>query len=254
LANIPTLFIGQNLLSFEALDSTNDYAHSLLAKTKPIEGTVISAGYQHQGRGQIGSSWYSSPQANLLFSVILYPRFISGQQQFLLSQATALALVDALAPQLGAGLRIKWPNDLYYGDQKLAGILIQNALQGKTILNTVIGIGLNVNEQSFPAALPNPISLQQITGQPWLREPLLGQLLQQLEQRYLQLKNGKFEEIRAAYQQLLYQQGKPCRYQRADGSIFEGTILGVTDIGKLQIAHETGTEVFAPKEVVFLRG
>ena len=129
---------------FEVLSSTNTYATELLAKTTPSEGTVISAGFQEAGRGQIGSSWTASAGKNLLLSVIPYPRWLAARQQFTLSQAVALAVADTISSATGKMAEVKWPNDVYLEGKKLAGILIQNSLSGTYLQNAVVGIGLNV--------------------------------------------------------------------------------------------------------------
>ncbi|MEO0875802.1 MAG: biotin--[acetyl-CoA-carboxylase] ligase, partial [Bacteroidota bacterium] len=163
--NLNTLFVGNVVQHFEVLPSTNAYATELLAKTAPNEGTVISAAYQEAGRGQIGSSWTASAGENLLLSVILYPRWLVAQQQFLLSRAVALAVADTITHYVDGQAQVKWPNDVYFGDKKLAGILIQNSLSGKYLQWSVVGIGLNVNEAAFPVDLPKAGSLFLSAGQ-----------------------------------------------------------------------------------------
>lgn len=241
-------------MHFAELDSTNRYASDLLAKTKPIEGTVISADFQATGRGQIGRSWYGSSGSNALLSLILYPRWLLAREQFILSQAVALAVADTVSTCCGVPATVKWPNDVYLGGRKIAGVLIQNSLVGSYLQWSVIGIGLNVNEENFPAALPHACSMRQQRGEVLDLTEVKQLLFQKLEQRYLQLKAHP-ARIRADYLQQLYQYQSWHNYRRvADHQLFRGQIIGVQKNGKLAIQNETGSvEYFDLKEVEFTR-
>ena len=250
---IHTLFIGQNYLSFPELESTNQYAIELLSKIKPSEGTVISTDFQSQGRGQIGSSWHSAAHQNLTFSCILYPTFLPVKDQFYLNQAIALAICETVRHFVKNGeVKVKWPNDIYINDQKVAGILIQNALHGKQILNSVIGIGINVLEEQFPAALPNPTSIIHWTNETLDRSSVLAIACHNLEKWYLTVKRNQFNQIREAYQQALYRFATESFFQRADtGEVIFGKIVGTNPTGKLMIEHKEGISTFAPKEIIY---
>lgn len=255
MTRIPTLFIGQNYLAFPELDSTNQYALDLLSKIKPSEGTVISAAFQRQGRGQIGSGWHSAADQNLLFSCILYPNFLPLQLQFQLNQAVALAICETVLHFVQAPVKIKWPNDIYIGRQKVAGILIQNALHGKEILNSVIGVGLNVLQQDFPADLPNPTALCHWTDQPLHLEAVLAVACAKLEKWYMHLKRHKSALIQEAYFEQMYRYAEQAYFQKAgEAEYFLGKIVGTTETGKLMIESSTGLQIFAPKEVRFANG
>ncbi len=259
-----TLFIGKVYLRFDELSSTNDYAAELLAaavfqagnsnsKSKPAEGTVIRADTQSAGRGQFGSRWESAAGKNLTFSVILYPDWLHIRSQFQLSMAVALALhdtVNSLQPD-SVPVRIKWPNDLYIGDRKTAGILIQNSISGTAIQSAIVGIGLNVNQLEFDAALPNPTSLALAFGRDFNLEELDGLLFERLEQRYLQLKAGRYDAIQSAYEALLYRRGVESIFREtATDQVFAGIILGVTDSGQLRVLTERGERTFGVKEII----
>ena len=152
--------IGTVIYHFRVLDSTNTYALKLLSQIRPKAGTLISADYQTTGRGQMGRDWHSAPGLNLCLSCILYPE-TNAQNQFAISMAVALAVRDTVADFINQErVKIKWPNDIYVGDKKIAGILIQTSIHGNVIIYCVAGIGLNVNETDFPAELPNPTSLK----------------------------------------------------------------------------------------------
>ena len=247
-----TLFIGKVIQHFETIESTNAYAINLVSKSNPSEGTVISAYSQTHGRGQIGSKWQSEPGMNLTLSVILFPSFLQATQQFLLNQAIALGVYDFLSQLLPTDLTLKWPNDIYYKKRKLGGILLQSGLKGQQLLWCVAGIGINVNQTSFDKELPNPTSLQLIGHKNVEIVTLLPQLCQHLEFRYLQLRNGQHDKIKADYLQCCYRYMEEHLFERPSGEIFAGKITGVNPIGKLLITHQNGEEAFGMKEVRFV--
>ena len=233
---------------FDILPSTNDEA------TAPqyVEGDIIVAERQSAGRGQRGHRWESCQGENLTFSLVLEPRFLNPSHQFLISEAVALAVCDML-DGYGIGARIKWTNDIYVGDKKLAGILIEHKLQGAALARTVVGIGLNVNQMEFSAELPNPISMAQAAGRDFDREKILQDLTRSLMARYAQLREGQGEELQRDYHARLYRRGEEHCYALPDGSRFRGTIRGVEPTGALRIENEHGEQLsFLFKEVEFL--
>ena len=250
-----TLFIGKVLHMFDELQSTNDHALLLLSKSKPIEGTVISTHHQTAGKGQIGSSWLVEAGKNLTLSVILHPHFLPIPRQFLLNQAVSLAVVDFLRHFIATDMvRLKWPNDVYIGDKKSTGILIQNTISGSKLQHTVIGLGININQTKFPASLPNPTSLALATGKDDYELAELRQVLFScLEHRYLQLKAGHWEKLDEAYHMALYKLNEAHLFQSADGAFFKGTITGVTEQGLLKIDTDTGLQTFSLKEITFAK-
>ena len=250
-----TLFIGKVLHNFDELKSTNEYALSLLSKSKPIEGTVISAHHQSAGKGQIGSSWFVEPGKNLTLSLILQPHFLPIPRQFLLNQAVSLAVVDFLRHFISKDIvRLKWPNDIYIGDKKSTGILIQNTISGSKLQNTVVGLGININQTNFPASLPNPTSLALATGKDDYSLDELKQILFfYLESRYLQLKAGQWEQLNEAYHHTLYMLNENKLFRSATGDTFKGMITGVTEQGLLKVKTETGLQTFNLKEITFAK-
>ncbi|MBK7475198.1 MAG: biotin--[acetyl-CoA-carboxylase] ligase [Haliscomenobacter sp.] len=251
--NRNTLFLGKVLLQFSDLPSTNEYATELLAKSKPIEGTVISAYYQFAGRGQIGSSWESTPGENLTISILLYPVFLEATRQFQLNKAIALGVRDFLASYIPqAPVYVKWPNDLYINSKKVGGILIQNALQKNTLQSSVVGIGLNINQATFSDAAPHATSLFLETGNVFDLSFLLHELCYFLEVRYLALKQGLDEGLDQDYLRYLYRFGQPSIFKRASGELFQGKICGISDIGRLLIDQEGFIEEFDLKEISFM--
>ncbi|HMQ47862.1 MAG TPA: biotin--[acetyl-CoA-carboxylase] ligase [Saprospiraceae bacterium] len=250
--NTNTLFTGKVLFEFEELTSTNDYAIEMLAKTKPTEGTVISATLQTAGRGQIGSRWLANAGENITMSIILYPTFLMARRQFLLSQFCALAIRDMIAQHVDAAVSIKWPNDIYVHHRKIAGILIQNTLSGQFIQNSVFGMGININQVDFPAELPNATSLAQCTGSVYDLKTVRDQCLACFEQRYLQLKQQKIDLIQSDYLKHLHFLGENTRFENAAGLIFSGTITGTDESGQLLIDTKWGEQAFEPKSIRFL--
>lgn len=251
--NKNTLFIGKVVHAYEELPSTNDYAQLLLSKSAPSEGTVITAGHQTAGRGQIGSNWYSTPGESLCASVILRPRFLPAQQQYLLNLSVALALREALAPYVPDDIWVKWPNDLYLDGRKLAGILIQNTLQGKHIENSIVGFGVNINQSCFPSEAPRAISLRQAAGRLLYPEGVLEKVLEKLEQRYLQLRAGFLpDQLRQDYYQWMWGFGQERHFTLGGGPPFSATITGIDETGKLLLQQNGQRKSYGIKEIRFL--
>ena len=233
---------------FDTLPSTNDEA------TAPqyVEGDIILAQCQTAGRGQRGHTWESREGENLTFSLLLEPLFLSPSEQFLISECVALGVCDALM-HYGIEAQIKWTNDIYIGDRKLAGILIEHKLQGSALARTVAGIGLNVNQKAFSDDLPNPISMAQATGREFDREEVLQTVATSLMARYEQLREGGVKELQADYHQRLYRLGQEHCYALPDGGRFRGIIRGVEPTGALRIENERGELLsFLFKEVEFV--
>jgi BirA family biotin operon repressor/biotin-[acetyl-CoA-carboxylase] ligase len=253
LLNKNTLFIGKVFIELEALPSTNNYAVELISKSEPKEGTVISASYQWAGRGQIGSKWESEPGKNLMFSLILYPSFLPLADQFLLSQTIALAVRDFLSTLVDQAVYVKWPNDIYIEDRKVAGILIQTAISGQALQYCVAGIGINVNQEKFSAGLPNPVSLKQASSKAFVLPVLIRQSFYYLEQRYLQLKSGAHQQLKDDYLSVLYGYRRRALFKRASGGTFVGVIRGISARGELEVQSTLGMETFQLKELSLVR-
>ena len=233
---------------FDTLGSSNDEA----CKPQYVEGDIILAQRQTAGRGQRGHTWESREGENLTFSLLLEPLFLSPSEQFLISECVALGVCDALM-HYGIEAQIKWTNDIYIGDRKLAGILIEHKLQGSALARTVAGIGLNVNQKAFSDDLPNPISMAQATGREFDREEVLQTVATSLMARYKQLREGGAKELQADYHQRLYRLGQEHCYALPDGSRFRGIIRGVEPTGALRIENERGELLsFLFKEVEFV--
>ncbi len=249
--NKNTLFIGKVLLRFPSLESTNQYASELLAQSKPIEGTAVLTYHQTAGKGQIGSRWESEPHKNIAYSLILYPSFLAVRRQFLLNQAMTLGVADFIANYAGIEVKVKWPNDLYAGSRKTSGILIQNTLTANSFQASIVGIGVNVNQQQFPAHLPNPTSLALESGRTFDLEEAVHALNYYLEVRYLQLKQGKIDQLQSDYFLRLYRLHETIRFEVPGGEPFTGCIVGVAESGKLLVDSDRGREAFGLKEILY---
>lgn len=246
-----TLFVGQNHISLASVDSTNTFAKELLAKERLPEGTVISAASQLKGRGQAGNIWAAESGKNLTVSYILYPNFLEATQQFYLSMAISLAVKDCCEEQTGGEFCIKWPNDIYYGDRKVAGVLIENTVSSSVIASAVVGIGINVNQEEFDESLPNPVALTEISKLDFDLNKLRDSLSGYIEKYYLQLRQKHYNFLDKAYTVSLYRYQQTHEFKKGN-TVIKGEINGVTKEGKL-ILHSQGKEHrFGFKEVEFI--
>ncbi len=229
--------------------STND----LVRDPSFGHGDVAMAEEQTAGRGQQGNSWHSEPGANLTLSLVLTPDFLPAGEQFYLLQAVSLGVADTLR-ELGLDARIKWPNDIYIGDKKVAGLLIENDICGMNVCRTIAGIGLNVNQTRFPDDLPNPTSIAIEKGAGQDRGAIFEALYDHLMRRYESLRRGETERLARDYHERLYRLGSVHQYSLPDGTTFDGMILGVALTGELQVAHQPSGVVhsYLFKEIAFL--
>lgn len=232
----------------EQTTSTNDEAR----KECYDHLDAIWSEYQTSGRGQRGHSWHSAEGENVTFSVVLKPTFLPVVEQFLLSEVVALALVDTMA-EYGIECRIKWTNDLYAGDSKLAGVLIEHQLSTEGIVRTIVGIGLNINQREFPADLPNPTSMALLRSASFDRLEVLERYMANLEAWYGRLLEGNKSAIEERYRELMYHLDEQHIYALASGEKFRAIIRGVRPSGELRLEHEDGTiREYAFKEVEFV--
>ncbi len=245
------MIIGSVIRHCEKVSSTNDLASVMLRGDRPEEGTVITAAFQEIGRGQKGNSWESEPGKNLLMSVILYPAMVRPENQFVISRMVSLAVCDLIRTEIPE-VKIKWPNDIYVRDDKIAGILIENSIMGNTISSSVAGIGLNVNQTEFGSALTNPVSLAQVTGRKYDLSMITGELIRLLDMRYAMVIGNRTDELAEAYHNSLYRRGEWHRYADRNG-IFRGMIESVEPGGLLMVRREKGTvRGYAFKEIDYI--
>lgn len=236
------------LICFEEITSTNDEARGAVY----AHGDVIVAGRQTAGRGQRGNAWHSEPGKNLTFSVVLEPSFLAAANQFLLSEAVSLAVADTL-DYYGIMAEVKWPNDIYVGGRKIAGILIENDITGNAVSRSVAGIGLNVNQMEFDPTLPYPTSMNLETGRDFDRREVLSRFLSAFMARYETLRTDA-ETIANDYHKRLYRRGIAAQYILPDGSAFVGTLRCVMPGGELIVQDSKGqAHCYLFKEIEFAR-
>ena len=211
------------------------------------EGTmVVATDYQTAGKGCGSNAWESERGKNLTFSMLIHPDGIAAREQFHITEVVSVALCRTLQPYIYNKVEIKWPNDIYVGDRKLCGILIENRLQGNVIVDCIIGIGLNVNQRVFLSDAPNPVSMYQLTGQELDRDELLKAFIENLDQEWQNKTNG------SEYRELLYRKGKDGLYEAKTGR-FVAKLTDVLPDGRLLLVDEEGKEhTYAFKEVSFI--
>lgn len=245
----PTLFVGQSIQKLAEIDSTNNYLKLMLSNYgPPANGTVIMADHQTAGRGQQGSKWLAPAKKNLTLSFFLKTDFVLAIDQFNLNKAVSLAVYDCLTHFLTEDCKIKWPNDIYVGNKKIAGILIENRVRGKRLKDSIIGIGLNVNQNDF-YNVNHATSMFEVMNNEMNREKVLEVLCVALEERYLQLKGCK--NFDKEYLINLFRFNIPSLF-KCNEDLFEGKIIDVDDTGRLVIESGGTKRSFNIKEVSFV--
>ncbi len=229
--------------------STNDICAGMVENESIENGGVVITDHQIRGRGQGSNTWRTEPGQNLTLSYFLDTSFLLANQQFYLNMVVSCAIADTIKFYLDSAVKVKWPNDIYYSDKKLCGILIQNSLRGNKIENSIIGIGINVNQENFE--IENAISLQNVTGKSYKIQSIFEKLSEEIEKQYLRLKEHKFEEIKTIYLRNLRWFNENHTFSSA-GNVFEGVINGIDDHGRLEINTVEGKRVFDFRHVSFI--
>lgn len=231
--------LGITVRRFDELTSTND-----LCKAPDLgELSVVIAETQSAGRGQRGNSWSSKKGENLTFSTLLKPDFMAADMQFYISKIAALSVCKAVE-ECGVECKIKWPNDIYIGNKKVCGILIENDIMGGKMSRSVIGVGINVNQTEFNPELPNPTSIVNETVRQTDRAVVLESFCRTLIEFYELLYTSEFEIVDKLYSEKLYRHdGRHYPFfERESGEQFMGTIVEVKRSGEIKIRHENGIE------------
>ncbi len=217
--------------------------------SSPFE--LLTTDFQTAGRGQRGTSWEADANANLLFGFIFHPTLLLASQQFFLSEALALAVRSALS-HYTEDIVVKWPNDVYWRDKKICGMLLEHTLCGKHIATTLTGIGININQDNFKSDAPNPISLKQIIGRPISRGNVLENIIENFDKRYEMIINEQSASLHNEYMQYLYRGKGLYPYKDANG-VFKAQIESISPLGILTLKREDGTSKhYAFKEVSFM--
>ena len=230
--------------------STNELLKSLADREPLPVGYTVVAVAQTAGRGQLGAVWESQPGQNLTFSVLLRPDFLKADKMFMISKVVSLAIADYLE-STGGIFKIKWPNDIYHFDSKICGTLIENQLMGDHIVYSIVGIGLNVNQEAFISDAPNPVSMFNIFDKKFDLTEELPKLLQQIGLWYQLLADGWEDKINETYLDRLYRRGEPHEFVTPNGERFSGQIETVEPNGRLTVTTANDHRQFWFKEVDF---
>lgn len=256
------LFIGHEIMEMQAVESTNLYLNVLMSERKVREGFILSAKEQTAGRGQRGTRWESESGQNLTLSIALYPTFLRLEEQFLLNKVIALAVADFIKCSLKQTssssiekqeVKIKWPNDIYVNDKKIAGILIENTVRNNRIASSIVGIGINVNQTEFSNTINNAISLKSIMNISYDLKRCMEILCSFVEARYLQLKALNETKIGCDYENFLFRFNQWSNFEDNAGILFNAKITGTSRAGKLILEKRNGeTKEYGLKELVFI--
>ncbi|MFB6343467.1 biotin--[acetyl-CoA-carboxylase] ligase [Saccharicrinis sp. FJH62] len=230
--------------------STNHYLAHLPNNDNLPEGFMVVTDFQTGGRGQAENRWESERGLNILCSTWFSFEFLEPANQFYISKAAAIACKELLS-FLETSVALKWPNDIYIGDKKAGGILIENSIIGNAVSNTIVGIGLNVNQSVFGDNLPNPVSLNMITGETYNLQNLVKELQLDLIHWFNILQDRQFELIDEAYTESLYRKNGKWPFKIGE-AVFEAEIKEILPSGQLVLATNDGEKTFWFKEVEFV--
>lgn len=246
-----TSVIGQTVVLLEQVGSTNNYATGQVRENEVEEGTVFLAVSQTTGRGQQTNRWESEDGKNLTLSIVLHPDFLEIKDQFLLSKVVCLG-IEAFLRKYVDMVSIKWPNDIYVGNKKICGILIENAIMSGRFSSSVVGIGININQAKFVSDAPNPVSLFQLTGDTYDLNLVLQEMLEQIDSFYCKLIDGNVDEINELFESKLFRLNT-WHYFQDEKHEYRGRIIGVNEIGQLKVEEEGGEiNEYHFKEVFYL--
>jgi BirA family transcriptional regulator, biotin operon repressor / biotin---[acetyl-CoA-carboxylase] ligase len=239
--------IGRKIIHIESLDSTNNYVAKLYKENKIESGTVIMADYQRCGKGQREAEWQSEPYKNILFSCFVEHDKLSVNDYFKLNQTVSIACLFFLK-NFNSNFKIKWPNDLVFGNSKIGGILIENHLEKDSIKNSIIGIGLNINQTDFNNF--NATSLKLILGQEFPLRDLSFSIVKELNTWFLKFNKKNYPEIQKNYLENLWLLNEDSCFEDSQGE-FIGKITGIGETGELIVLKNNVMNHYHNKEIVF---
>ena len=239
----------KNTLYIKSTPSTNDFLKDFIRKNKVPEGFTVYTDFQTKGKGQVGNKWNAEKGKNLLFSIIIFPSDILIPLQFIISQIISIAVVKTLEKYID-NVKIKWPNDIYWNNKKLGGILIENSLQSNFIKYSIIGVGINVNQIAFPSEIPNPVSMKQIIGKSLDRKRIFEDIIGNFSVLFND--RNKFN-IKEKYLNSLFRKDEFYPYKTIDGELFLAKVADIESDGKL-ILQTSKNEIkeFYFKEIEFV--
>ena len=239
------------MIKLDATDSTNEFLKNLLKETDLVDYTTIWAEYQSKGKGQRDKTWQSDKGKNLIISILKEHTGVSAHTQFHVNIAVTLGLLNTLQAFNIPDLSIKWPNDILSGRQKICGILIENSIKNNVLARSIIGIGLNVNQEVFDG-LPYATSLRGVTGKEYDRDIVFYQLLEAIKRELSYTDHADIKRQKENYEALLFHKGKRIPI-RINDTIKDAIVQGISDSGALELAWEDGgTGVYAHGEVQWL--
>lgn len=239
---------GSVLIQLASIDSTNNYVAKMIAEGSCLDGSVIMADYQTQGRGQRGNSWQSVSKENLLFSLAFRPNY-SLKENIRLSWYSSLVWQQCLL-RFGVRADIKWPNDLYVEGKKIGGLLIEQQLIGEKLEWAILGCGVNVNQKPD---LPMATSIQDEVGRRYQPLTVLTEFLDLMNAQQQNLL-GDFKQLKEKFESELWLKDETLLFTTKKDDVFEGQIIGVNDMGEILIETAKDVRSFGNKEVTFLPG
>ncbi len=246
-----THFIGKQIYHYKTLDSTNSKAKEIISNSKPQNGTAILTDFQTAGRGQMNTAWHSEVGKNLLVSIILKPESAPANSQFYLNKVVASSICDCLNQEYGIPALIKWPNDILVNHKKICGLLLENTIRDQYIHYSILGIGLNVNQEEFPLFTPEATSMSIVTGEAFSVYKILEHIAQSIEKNWQYFFENQRDYIEELYRKHLYGLDQP-RDFLVQGKRKTGMIKSVDEWGRIHIHFCNGEQIFQNKEVAFL--
>lgn len=240
------------IIKLDAIDSTNSFLKDLSQNSKLESYTTVVTKNQLNGRGQMDTTWISEPHKNLTFSILINNFNLSIENSKYINFATSLAIYHVLESKNISNISIKWPNDIMADIKKVCGILIENTFTGSKIKNTILGIGLNVNQTNFES-LQNATSIKIKTNLENNLDELLLEIILKIKEQFSKINSKNYIELEEEYISKLYRFDVQSEFKTADNQIFSGKIVGISKIGNLQIQSCNGSiKEFGIKEVSFL--
>ena len=241
-----------NIIKLDAIDSTNSYLKKIILEKDISDYTIVTANFQTEGKGQLGYMWESEDSKNLLCSIYKKDLGIKVEDQFVLSMLVSLSIIRTLEKLNLPKLYIKWPNDIMSDNKKICGILVENMVKQNSIKESVIGIGLNVNQNTFKN-LPNATSIKKIKGVVLNIDELLNDLVNNIKKQFIDFNQSKIDLIFRQYEDVLYRMNIPSTFKNSEGDVFTGFIKGVNNLGRLKVLLEDNlTKSYTVKDISLL--
>ena len=238
-----------NIIKLDAIDSTNSYLKKIILEKDISDYTIVTANFQTEGKGQLGYMWESEDSKNLLCSIYKKDLGIKVEDQFVLSMLVSLSIIRTLEKLNLPKLYIKWPNDIMSDNKKICGILVENMVKQNSIKESVIGIGLNVNQDTFKN-LPNATSIKKIKGVAFNIDELLNDLANNIKKQFIDFNQSKIDLIFRQYEDVLYRINIPSTFKNSEGDVFTGFIKGINNLGRLKVLLEDNlTKSYSIKDI-----